>query len=132
MVYNTSTLVSLPSSTAGAPLYAISFLPLSSALRDKSLTWLLTTIALIATLLVIEQVVWRQKKGVLPGDAWTIPIIGKFKDSMSPSMEGYQKQWSLGDLSALSVFNMFVPFVLSAVHLNLSKLLQKLHCHGFI
>ena len=103
-----STLISVPSSSANAPLYAFSFLPLSLALHDKSFSWLFTIIVVIATLLILEQVVWRYKKGVLPGDAWTIPIIGKFKDSMSPSIEGYQKQWSLGDLSALSVFNMFV------------------------
>jgi C-22 sterol desaturase len=108
MAHNSSTFVSLPSSTAGAPLYAFSLLPLSSVLHDKSFAWLFTTVAIVATLLVIEQVVWRYKKGVLPGDAWTIPVIGKFMDSMSPSIEGYKKQWSLGDLSALSVFNMFV------------------------
>jgi len=115
MAYNTSTLVSPPSSAARPPLHAISF---------RDFTWLFTTVAVVASLLVVEQVVWRYKKGVLPGDAWTIPVIGKFKDSMSPSMEGYKKQWGLGDLSALSVFNMFVPFVLSVVHLNLTNLSQ--------
>ena len=109
MPRNASTLISLPSSTPPLPLFVPSFFPLSSALDDNSLSWLFTSIAIITTLLVVEQVVWRYKKGVLPGDIWTIPIIGKFKDSMSPSIEGYQKQWSLGDLSALSVFNMFVP-----------------------
>jgi len=115
MAHNISTLVSLVSSAAYPPLYAISF---------RNFTWLFTTVAVIASLLVVEQVVWRYKKGVLPGDAWTIPVIGKFKDSMSPSLEGYKKQWSLGDLSALSVFNMFVPFFLSVARLNLTNLSQ--------
>lgn len=55
---------------------------------------------------------YRWKKQHLPGDKWTIPIIGKFADSMKPSMEGYKRQWASGALSALSVFNMSVIFVL--------------------
>lgn len=132
MPRNASSLISLPSSTPAFSLLASSFLPLSSALHNESLSWLFTSIAIIATLLVVEQVVWRYKKGVLPGDAWTIPVIGKFKDSMSPSMEGYQKQWSLGDLSALSVFNMFVLLFYPDQSSDLTNLFPKFYCNGFV
>ncbi|KAH9176994.1 cytochrome P450 [Lactarius sanguifluus] len=49
-----------------------------------------------------------QFSNIFPGDRWTIPIIGKFADSMKPTMEGYMKQWNSGALSALSVFNIFI------------------------
>ena len=68
--------------------------------------WLYTTGAIVLSLLILEQSVYRYKKRHLPGDAWTIPVIGKFADSMKPTFEGYMKQWNLGALSALSVFNM--------------------------
>lgn len=70
--------------------------------------WFYTTAAIILSLLILEQSVYRFKKRHLPGDKWTIPIIGKFADSMKPTMEGYMKQWDSGALSALSVFNMYV------------------------
>jgi len=65
-----------------------------------------TTLAILASLLILEQSVYRYKKGSLPGAKWTIPIIGKFADSLSPTMENYQAQWDSGSLSAISVFNM--------------------------
>ena len=70
--------------------------------------WLFTTAAIIVSLLVLEQSVYRYKKRHLPGATWTIPIIGKFADSMKPTMEGYMKQWASGALSAISVFNVCV------------------------
>ena len=76
-----------------------------------SSSWVYTSLAVIAGLLVLEQSVYRYKKGHLPGSKWTIPIIGKFADSMSPSIEGYQRQWDSGELSAISVFNMYVSSV---------------------
>jgi hypothetical protein len=90
-------------------------------------------LAMVATLLVLEQVstlsaaqpivpvslttvattpqlppqaVYRYKKAHLPGAKWTIPLIGKFKDSMDPRLEGYKRQWASGELSVTSVFNM--------------------------
>ena len=60
------------------------------------------------SLLILEQSVYRYKKGNLPGDKWTIPVIGKFINSLYPSLENYMKQWDMGALSALSVFNMYV------------------------
>ncbi len=103
MAYNASATLAIPSLTPGALLYSF---PYSSFLYNKAFTWIYTTAAVLVSLLVLEQVVYRYKKGILPGDAWTIPLIGKFANSMNPTMEGYLKQWDLGDLSALSVFNM--------------------------
>ena len=91
----------MPASTSPLPLY--NFTVPSNA---DTITWLYTTLAFILALLALEQSVYRYKKGHLPGDKWTIPIIGKFTDSMSPTIEGYKKQWDSGDLSAISVFNM--------------------------
>ncbi|KAG2370310.1 cytochrome P450 sterol C22-desaturase [Suillus spraguei] len=76
--------------------------------NSKSATWLYTAAAIVGTLLVLEQSVYRSKKKHLPGDPWTIPIIGKFADSMKPTMEGYMRQWNSGALSAISVFNIFI------------------------
>ncbi len=61
---------------------------------------------MILSLLILEQLVYRAKKAHLPGDKWTIPIIGKFADSISPTMSNYKSQWYSGDLSVVSVFNM--------------------------
>jgi C-22 sterol desaturase len=96
---------SMPSSTAGAlsSTSVPSFLNLTSG---PVATWLYTTGAVLIALLVLEQSVYRQKKQHLPGDKWTIPLVGKFADSMKPTMEGYKKQWDSGALSAISVFNM--------------------------
>ena len=96
----------MPSSTP-QPLYNI---PIPSVFSPSSgtVTWLYTTIAIVASLLILEQSVYRYKKRHLPGAAWTIPIIGKFADSMKPTMEGYMAQWNSGALSAISVFNMYV------------------------
>jgi C-22 sterol desaturase len=69
--------------------------------------WLFTTAFIVLSLLVLEQSIWRFKKRHLPGDTWTIPIIGRFSDSMHPTMEHYKKQWDSGALSALSVFNVY-------------------------
>ncbi|OBZ78933.1 hypothetical protein A0H81_00323 [Grifola frondosa] len=75
---------------------------------SSSTTWVYTTAAIVLALLALEQSVYRYKKRHLPGDKWTIPIIGKFADSMKPTMEGYMKQWNSGALSAISVFNIFI------------------------
>ncbi|KAI0793308.1 cytochrome P450 [Abortiporus biennis] len=95
----------IPSSTS-QPLYSFP-LPFSSSSSTPG-TWLYTTLVIIASLLMLEQAVYRYKKGHLPGAKWTIPVIGKFADSMHPTMEGYMKQWASGALSAISVFNVFI------------------------
>ena len=101
--------ISMPSATSFVQLSNVQ-LPdiLSSA--SKVATWTNTTLAIVLTLLILEQSVYRYKKKNLPGDNWTIPVIGKFADSMKPTMEGYMKQWNAGALSALSVFNMSACF----------------------
>jgi C-22 sterol desaturase len=71
-------------------------------------SWLWTTAAIIGTLLVLEQTVYWRKKRNLPGSKWTIPIIGKFADSMNPTLQNYKKQWNMGPLSCVSVFNLQV------------------------
>ncbi|TIA87037.1 hypothetical protein E3P99_03441 [Wallemia hederae] len=67
-----------------------------------------TVLVVVASLLVLEQAVYKWKKGHLPGPSWSIPIIGRFADSLNPSLENYMSGWKLGDLSAVSVFNIFI------------------------
>ena len=55
-----------------------------------------------------DRVVYRRKKGGLPGPTWTIPVIGKFADSLRPSLEKYQEGWNSGALSVASVFHIFI------------------------
>ncbi|KAG6866241.1 hypothetical protein C0991_006828 [Blastosporella zonata] len=98
----------MPSSTTHAPLYNLTASAFPTLVNGKSATWLWTTVAIVASLLILEQSVYRYKKRHLPGSPWTIPIIGKFADSMKPTMEGYKKQWDSGALSAISVFNIFI------------------------
>ena len=95
---------SIPAFTADASGH----IPLPSlfTVSPEAATWLWTTAAIVLSLLALEQAVWRYKKRQLPGDNWTIPVIGKFVDSMKPSLENYMKQWNSGALSAVSVFNM--------------------------
>lgn len=40
--------------------------------------WVTSILVVVATLLVLEQSVYRYKKAHLPGAKWTIPVIGKF------------------------------------------------------
>lgn len=94
----------MPSYTAG-PSHSISASSFLSS-STSSATWLYTTIAIVLALLALEQSIYRYKKRHLPGSNWTIPIIGKFADSLKPTFEGYMAQWNSGALSAISVFNM--------------------------
>ena len=50
---------------------------------------------------------WRNK-GNLAGDAFKIPFVGPFADSVKPSFEKYYTKWMSGDLSCVSVFHKFV------------------------
>lgn len=93
-------------STAQASFHNLSVPGFLSPTKGQPATWLYTTAAIVLALLILEQSVYRYKKRHLPGATWTIPLIGKFADSMSPTMEGYKKQWDSGALSAISVFNM--------------------------
>ena len=107
------------SASASASTFAS---PYSIPLPAGSGSWLYTLLAVLFTLLALEQSVYRYKKRHLPGAAWTIPIIGKFADSLKPTMEGYMRQWNAGDLSAVSVFNMSVPNFNSDVNLSIDAI----------
>ncbi|KAG9127948.1 RNA polymerase C-22 sterol desaturase [Ceratobasidium sp. 392] len=100
--YTTS--ASYPSTTSGS--FARSDAQPAAASSGRSM--LATALAVIGALLILEQTVYRMKKKHLPGAKWTIPVIGKFADSLSPTLEGYKRQWDSGALSAVSVFNIFI------------------------
>ena len=121
----------MPSSTA-SPLYPSPSSSVLIFLYGTTSTWFYTTAAIVASLLLLEQIVYRYKKRHLPGASWTIPLVGKFADSMSPSMEGYKKQWDSGALSAISVFNMYLLCHLIILHSLLTLSFCQLHCHGFV
>ena len=124
-----SVVASVPSSLV-SPLSHIN-IPLASLFPSKDsspATWLYTTVALVLGILALEQGVYRYKKSHLPGARWTIPLIGKFADSMKPTMEGYMKQWNSGALSAISVFNMYVRVFCRPSNAGLT--LSQLHRHG--
>ena len=91
---------SLPSSFASSPFGKLASEPNTTG------TFFYTSLAIVVTLLFVEQAIYRYKKQGLPGPKWTIPIIGKYADSLHPTMPKYLKQWQSGALSALSVFNM--------------------------
>ncbi|CAD6580030.1 MAG: RNA polymerase C-22 sterol desaturase [Cyphobasidiales sp. Tagirdzhanova-0007] len=69
--------------------------------------WTTSILVVVVSLLVLEQSVYRHKKAHLPGAKWTIPIIGKFADSLKPSMSAYHQTWAY-PLTATSVFNIFI------------------------
>jgi C-22 sterol desaturase len=48
------------------------------------------------------------KKGGIAGDAWKIPFVGPFLESVNPRFEKYQAKWASGELSCVSVFHKFV------------------------
>ncbi|KAI5475960.1 C-22 sterol desaturase [Pseudohyphozyma bogoriensis] len=66
-----------------------------------------SVLVLIVSLLILEQSVWRARRGKLAGHSWQIPIIGQFAESLHPSMEAYKRSWA-NPLSAVSVFNIFI------------------------
>jgi len=105
LLRQSSSSLAMPTSTSH-PLIDIPIPSFISCISSQQATWLCTTAALVGTLLILEQSVYRYKKKHLPGATWTIPIIGKFADSMKPTMEGYMAQWNSGALSVVSVFNM--------------------------
>ncbi|CEH17662.1 c22-sterol desaturase [Ceraceosorus bombacis] len=92
-----------------------------SSLYEAFMTASPTTVALsiaciIATGLLYEQYRYQTKKAGLPGPKWTIPIIGKFADSLNPTMENYIKGWNSGPLSVASVFHIFIVIASSTEH----------------
>ena len=96
----------LQSSTLSKLTPYLDYLSLPSLKGASATSTLFTILAIVATVLIYEQVNYRQKKKGLPGAKWTIPVIGAFADSVNPSMEKYMKGWNSGPLSVASVFNM--------------------------
>lgn len=95
-------------------------------LRDASIgSLLLSLLAIVATLLIGEQILYRKRKAHLPGSPWTLPIIGKFADSLKPSLEKYQEGWNSGPLSVASVFHIFIVVASSVEHTR--KILNSPH-----
>ncbi|TNY20659.1 cytochrome P450 [Rhodotorula diobovata] len=66
-----------------------------------------SVLAVVVTLLLAEQALWRSRKQTLPGHAWQIPVIGQFAESLNPSMEAYKRSWAT-PLASVSVFNIFI------------------------
>lgn len=60
-----------------------SIAPSNIAATFSDLSWTTAILVLVATLLVLEQSVYRYKKAHLPGAKWTIPVIGKFAGESS-------------------------------------------------
>ncbi|BGP45698.1 RNA polymerase C-22 sterol desaturase [Rhodotorula kratochvilovae] len=50
-----------------------------------------SVLAVVVSLLVAEQLLWRSRKQHLPGHAWQIPVIGQFAESLNPTMEAYKR-----------------------------------------
>jgi C-22 sterol desaturase len=96
------------------------FLP---SIKDASpLSIAATVLVVILTLLACEQIIYRRRKAHLPGPSWTVPVLGKFLDSMNPSMSNYMKGWNSGPLSVASVFHIFIVVASSVDHTR--KILQ--------
>ena len=112
-----SSSLAMPTSTS-FPLIDIPIPSFILGASSQPTTWLCTSAALVGALLILEQSIYRYKKKHLPGATWTIPIIGKFADSMKPTMEGYIAQWNLGALSVVSVFNMYVSITRKTLPLS--------------
>ncbi|GAA6053718.1 hypothetical protein JCM3770_003182 [Rhodotorula araucariae] len=71
--------------------------------------WTATTsvLAVVVSLLIAEQLLWRSRKQHLPGHAWQIPVVGQFTESVSPTMESYKRSWET-PLATASVFNIHI------------------------
>ena len=93
-------------SLVGKALSLVDLTRIPSLQEADRTTIIFTVLAVVATLLLAEQYSYQKKKGGLPGPKWTIPVIGKFADSLNPSLEKYQEGWNSGPLSVASVFNM--------------------------
>jgi hypothetical protein len=90
----------LPLKGAASPRASLFFPP------AEPLTVALAVLAVVASALIYEQLNYQRKKAGLPGPRWTIPVIGKFADSLNPSLEKYMEGWNSGPLSVASVFHM--------------------------
>jgi len=105
---STSTPLIRSDSAIGKVLSILDLTRVPSLQEADRTTVVFSVLAVVASLLLFEQYNYQKKKAGLPGPKWTIPIIGKFADSLSPSLEKYQEGWNSGPLSVASVFNIFI------------------------
>jgi C-22 sterol desaturase len=117
------------SPSASVPSSTLS--PVPAFVSTITWSWLYTTGAILLTLLALEQSVYRYKKRHLPGAKWKIPIIGKFADSLNPTLDGYKKTWDSGALSAISVFNMYTSLP-GLYRVPFNPPVSQLYRYGFI
>ncbi|KAF2859796.1 cytochrome P450 61 [Piedraia hortae CBS 480.64] len=78
----------------------------SRVLQSGGVFSILFTLLLAAV--VYDQVSYRRHKQHLAGDAWKIPFVGPFFDSVRPTFDKYHRKWLSGPLSCVSVFHKFV------------------------
>jgi len=65
-------------------------------------------LALFLAAVVYDQLSYWTHKGPLAGDAWKIPFVGPFLESVNPQFNKYHQKWLSGALSCVSVFHKFV------------------------
>nr|AFV30197.1 C22-sterol desaturase [Phaffia rhodozyma]AFV30199.1 C22-sterol desaturase [Phaffia rhodozyma]AFV30200.1 C22-sterol desaturase [Phaffia rhodozyma]AFV30201.1 C22-sterol desaturase [Phaffia rhodozyma] len=105
--------VPAPSSAASAFPFSLSGTEAFTFPELTTRTLLGSILTVVASILIFEQINYRNKKQHLPGPTWTIPIIGKFLNSLHPTMEVYKAQFAQGELSAFSVFHLFLVMAVS-------------------
>ncbi|CEQ39211.1 SPOSA6832_00718, partial [Sporobolomyces salmonicolor] len=105
--------VSSPAAATSSPFASLPS-SLSKLAAFDSIDWTsksfaTSVLAILITLLVAEQTLWRYRKAHLPGHSWQIvrrlsflpllgrtrrPVIGQFAESLNPTMEAYKRSWS--------------------------------------
>ncbi|KAK4544498.1 hypothetical protein LTR36_004070 [Oleoguttula mirabilis] len=65
-------------------------------------------LTLFAMAVAYDQISYRIMKANLAGDAWKIPFVGPFLESVNPKFSEYHAKWLSGPLSCVSVFHKFV------------------------
>ncbi|GAA5959567.1 hypothetical protein JCM21900_003200 [Sporobolomyces salmonicolor] len=103
--------VSSPAAATSSPFASLPS-SLSKLAAFDSIDWTsksfaTSVLAILITLLIAEQTLWRYRKAHLPGHSWQIPVIGQFAESLNPTMEAYKRSWST-PLATVSVFNIFI------------------------
>nr|POE94532.1 cytochrome p450 61 [Quercus suber] len=63
---------------------------------------------LLAVAVVYDQISYRRYKAGIAGDAWKIPFVGPFLESVNPEFGKYYAKWVSAPLSCVSVFHKFV------------------------
>ncbi|EME86833.1 uncharacterized protein MYCFIDRAFT_49450 [Pseudocercospora fijiensis CIRAD86] len=71
-------------------------------------SWFGVFLTIFLAAIVYDQLSYWQHKGPLAGDAWKIPFVGPFLESVNPKFSAYHTKWLSGPLSCVSVFHKFV------------------------